>query len=220
MIQLLMFLTALVSRVAAQNASAPIPSRTGYLLGGEAWNLNASAFFLDAGQHPNASRTVNFTRTDNNTTSDWSWRIAVSDLRVPSPISSLGTENASYAGDFHITNAQFQLTWPQADGGQNQSLQEFLGAQKLIMKVTVSQFLPTKDQLENYSGSPDGNCTAVIGSDCMAALARDGASYLPYDSQFYTACSKMFPTEARGAIAGGIFRKHIPSSRVEMQPWG
>ncbi|KAI1817292.1 hypothetical protein GGS20DRAFT_592201 [Poronia punctata] len=123
-----------------------------------------------AGRHPNATTSVNFKRTYNNTEETWSWRINVTELALPDDISDLGTKEAVYSRGWRIANTQWELGWPGKKG--DETLEEYLAERNLNASFTTMMATKPASVTANYDDADEGDCEGVLGDECLASIVE------------------------------------------------
>lgn len=126
------------------------------------------ALFATAGMNPNRSSSVTFkygnpAGLQDDTT--WTWRVNITNVNL-SPLNSTSTQ------DQFAANAQFDLQWP--GGG---SLEDYLagqgssaGGQESTLCASRWSYRYPANVTSRYSGTDNGNCSTVLGSQCAASL--------------------------------------------------
>jgi hypothetical protein len=126
----------------------------------------------EAGRTPNATRSVTFQHKFNNTNETWGWRINITDLAIPNNPNQFGNASANSSENHHVTNTQWQLTWPGDDDTFNEYLQKRNVTASFAAYIGV---LPSNVTNRYDASNTNGDCTALLGADCVAGL-RVGAS--------------------------------------------
>jgi hypothetical protein len=151
---------------------------SGTLRPGPGDSSEALRAFESAGQRPNWTDSVTFSRVSNNTPETWTWRINITDLTIPNDISELGSSSASYSKGFHVANTQWQLQWPSSSGNSSEpsssdNLLSFLSERNLDIALNaLSVFVPS-NVTNQYNANDNGNCTSLLGSECTQAITRE-----------------------------------------------
>jgi hypothetical protein len=129
-----------------------------------------------AGQHPNASTFVTFSRPYNNTPEVWTWRVNISEIAIPDDLADLGQPFASFSENLHAANVQFQVDWPSEDD----TLQAFLTKRHMSVEfVTMIKHLPfnVTDKYDLQNDAQDGNCANVLGQTCVDSITEMASVY-------------------------------------------
>jgi hypothetical protein len=119
--------------------------------------------FAAAGQTPNATDSVAFTHANET----WTWRINVTDIRVPNTLSDLGTPDADFSKGYHVANTQYQVLWPNSSDAQ--TLGEYISAPLSVGALAI----PLAANLTApYTATDNGSCVSVLGGGCVDAIKR------------------------------------------------
>jgi hypothetical protein len=123
----------------------------------------------EAGRHPNATRAVTFDRQYENNQETWGWRINITELAIPNNPNQFGNASANSSENHRVTNTQWQLTWP----GNENNFNEFL--KKRNVRASFAGYIGNKpSNVTNgfNASSTNGDCTALLGAECVAGLKR------------------------------------------------
>jgi hypothetical protein len=123
----------------------------------------------EAGRHPNATRAVTFDRQYENSQETWGWRINITELDIPNNPNQFGNASANSSENHRVTNTQWQLTWP----GNENNFNEFL--KKRNVRASFAGYIGNKpSNVTNgfNASSTNGDCTALLGAECVAGLKR------------------------------------------------
>jgi hypothetical protein len=125
-----------------------------------------------AGRHPNATSSVTFQRSYNGEPETWGWRINITDLAIPNNPDQFGNASANASEGYHVANTQWELTWPA--GSDN--FTEFLNERN--MTASFAAYLANKPAniTNRYNASANGDCTALLGKECVDAIKRSASS--------------------------------------------
>lgn len=117
--------------------------------------------FVNAGRQPNETSSAsfyfapgNFSNSDSDAT--WTWRVNISEVAVPDDAGS------------RVVNTQWGLQWPGAG-----SLHSFVERAGLVgnnhsgLCLAIARFGLPSNITSRYSQSDAGNCSAVVGSECL-----------------------------------------------------
>jgi hypothetical protein len=130
----------------------------------------------EAGRTPNATRSVTFQHKYENTNETWGWRINITDLAIPNNPNQFGNASANSSENHHVTNTQWQLTWP----GNDDTFNEFLQKRNLTASFAAYIGVLPSNVTNRYDASnPNGDCTALLGADCVAGLMSGASDNTP-----------------------------------------
>lgn len=132
---------------------------------------NSTAALEAAGRHPNATSSVTFTRTDNNTLETWAWSVNITDVPVPNQPDDLGMPSANNSKGLHVINAQWQLQWP-GDNNSSENLQAFLALRNLSINVFAHRISLPSNITSKYTNQDNGNCSTILGDQCTQSLIQ------------------------------------------------
>jgi hypothetical protein len=154
-------------------SSSALPE-SGILKSGPGTSPEAQRAAEAAERQPNATSSIDFTRTFNNTPETWTWRINTTELSVPDPFYNLGKADADYSQGLRVANIQWQLRWP-GSGDDDGSFQSFLIARNATAQFnTVILSLPSN--ITDRYPDENGNCATVLSEECIQSLTDDGSS--------------------------------------------
>jgi hypothetical protein len=125
----------------------------------------------EAGRHPNATSSVTFQRPYNGELETWGWRINITDLAIPNNPDQFGNSSANASEGLHVANTQWELTWPA--GSDN--FTEFLNERN--MTASFAAYIASKPAniTDRYNASAQGDCTALLGHQCVDAIKRSAS---------------------------------------------
>lgn len=189
--------------VPAQNTGLPVsgplspgPGRTP-----EEWRVSEAA-----GRQPNATNSVTFMRTYNNTPETWTWRINVTDMAIPNQISDLGSPSANFSQGLHVANTQWQLQWP----GNSDSFQSFLRERNVSVSFTALMTNKPSNITDRYNDADNGNCTNMLGDKCTQSLIQTAARGSPIGFATLEGCENTLAVSGGNQGGGTSFGKITP----------
>lgn len=183
----------LVSAAAAQNADF---GESGSLSIGDYNTPQAEQVYLNAYNNPNASQSVTF-QAPGTSAGSWTWRVTVAEINIPDNHQDLGLPSANYSLHERITNTQWHLEWS-LKNNSNVTLQALLGESNVDLYINAIQATFSKSALSQYSQQSNGDCTALLGSQCLQAIQVaavenfNGGSVGNVDIQNLANCSDAF----------------------------
>lgn len=170
--------------------------------------------FLAAGQNSNATSSVSFVRTYNNTPETWTWRVSIADIPIPSPVQDLGLPSANYSAGRHIRNTQYQLGFP--TGGRNETLQMLLRDRNMSLEVNAFAVNVGKSAIDGFSNPSNGSCATILSASCIQSIqdATFASAGMRFDISGLQNCSSIFTRDSSGAIGFGVgpFNSSSPDS--------
>jgi hypothetical protein len=119
---------------------------------------------------PNITSSVTFSRTTNNTLEDWTWRINITDHAVPNDWESSSQEApADFSEGLRIVTTTWDLEPPGL--AEDESFGNWMTARGWEgVRITGSIASKPARVIDGYSDADGGNCTHVLGEQCMASL--------------------------------------------------
>jgi hypothetical protein len=166
----------------------------------------------EAGRHPNATRSVTFQHKYQNTDETWGWRVNITDLAIPNNPSQFGNASANSSENHHITNTQWQLTWP----GNEDTFNDFLQNRNVTASFAAYiGVLPSNVTSRYDAANSNGDCTALLGADCVAGLKSGATGTSNIDILGRKGCESTLdqrgPVQSyNSAIAWRTFLSHRP----------
>jgi hypothetical protein len=131
----------------------------------------------EAGRHPNATSSVTFQRSYKNSLETWAWRINITDLAIPNNPNQFGNSSANASLGLHVANTQWELTWP--SGADN--FTEFLNERNMSARFAAYLANKPANITDRYNASANGDCTALLGKECLDAIKRSAGSTTTQD---------------------------------------
>lgn len=191
-----------------------VPAIDGVLSPGT-YSTNAGRqVFLAAGQSSNATSSVSFVRTYNNTPETWTWRVSVADIPIPNPSQDLGSPSADFSAGRHIRNTQYQLSFP--TGGRNETLQMLLRERNMSLEVNAFAVDVGKSALDGFSNPSNGSCATILSASCIQSIRE--ATFVAAGKQFDISaldnCSSIFTRNSSGGVIFG--RCSNPAARRDL----
>nr|POE47558.1 hypothetical protein CFP56_00889 [Quercus suber] len=150
---------------------------------GDAAPDDSHALFLAGNQNPNATSSVTFDlfsdSTSTTSSSQWTWRVNVSDISVPDATVEFPGEDPPIGDDPHVVNVVWDFEWS-GPSGINQAVADGLNASSSSDGTTNTQLclfgvradLPA-NVTGKYSADDDGNCGSTLGSQCVGSILGD-----------------------------------------------
>ncbi|RAR16550.1 hypothetical protein DDE83_000115 [Stemphylium lycopersici] len=189
----------LASSASAQTGNPGLP-KIGPLKPGIGNTPEALQVSEDAGRKPNDTDLVAFTRMFNGTEEEWTWGINITSFRVPNRIEDLGAPHANDSNGWYITNIQWQLGWP---GDKGDSLQGYLADRNMSASfgAMISNKFP--GLTEDYHADDNGDCTALLGDDCVRSLAKSASRGDTVQFDSLDGCEDTLDAHGDGDIQSG-----------------
>lgn len=185
----------------AQNQGLPV---SGPFKAGFARSREGLIVLQDAGRSPNATSSITFKRTYDNSDEEWTWRVNTTEIAVPNRASDIGDENANDSQDLLVANTQWQLDWP-AD--EKVTLQELAERRNASIAFTALISNKPSDITNRYSIDDNGDCTSLLGEECIESLAAAATSGGSVIFSGLNGCEDTLDTNDGGTDDGAGFGK-------------
>ena len=166
-----------------------------------------------AGRHPNGTASTTFQRLVDETQETWTWRVNVTDIAVPNEPTNLGMSSANSSEHLHIVNTQWELQWPD-NNNASESFTDFL--RRIDSRAYFNAMilnLPS-NITRAYSNQTNGNCTAVLGDDCVRSIESAASTGNYLKTSDLTGCASTLNVARPGTGADLGFGKIVGHKSV------
>lgn len=150
-----------------------------------------AAIVAAAGRTPNATTNATWiAKLGNGPIVQWTWRVNLTNVPVPNNVDDLGTPKANFSEDLRSANTQYELIWPSAAAGTNESLNEFLRASGTNISFNNVQLtLPSGAQFTSYA---NGSCRSILSDECIQGLKRNAQAGSGLLFRYIDGCEEFF----------------------------